>query len=1230
MATLALSLAGQVVGGFVGGPIGATIGRALGALAGSSLDNALFGDKPQSAGSDVRLQGSREGAPIPRLYGWGRLSGNIIWATELEQLSSESSGAKGASQQSQPTIAANFAVAFCEGEVARLGRIWADGQLLETSGLTLRFYRGSETQEADSLIEAKQGADAPAYRGLCYIVFERLPLEPFGNRIPNISVELCRLVGALEPMIKSVTVIPGATEFGYDPTPRVRLVGSGVTEAENTHQSAKLSDWTLSIDELQALCPNLENVSLVVAWFGDDLRCGTCTITPKVEAASRTVKGTSWEVAGIARGAAGVVSTHNSGPAYGGTPSDNAVLAAIADLKARGIGVTLYPIILMDIPDGNPLGQPAYPWRGRIACMPASDGTATAATEVAAFTTQYRNFILHYAQLADDAGGVDAILLGSEMRGMTFSRGTANSFPFVDALATLADDVRAVVGPDTLITYGADWSEYSGYQPGGGEIFFHLDPLWASANIDAVGIDNYMPLADWRGSESADAVDWDGPYSLDYLEANTAGGEGFDWYYASDDDRAAGLRTPITDGAYGEPWVWRFKDVRNWWGNAHHDRPGGTRSGSATGWVPEGKPIWFTELGCGAVDNGANQPNVFTDPKSSESAKPYFSSGVPDTLAQRQVLRAALEFWGDGANNPSSAVYGTAMVGRISLWTWDARPFPAFPNDVDVWSDGANYATGHWLNGRAGGLAIDELAAAIASDFGVAQGAGDVAPPFVEGYVIDGPMSARDALTPVLAASGLDIRDTAEGLALVMARTRDATPVTDVAVSDGPMISRRRPDPGEAVGQVALRYADRERGYLGGSVTAIVAGEGQLASFDSGFTLDLTAARVTAERLMAGKTGQRDTIEFTAPPSLLALEAGDPVEIDGCVFEITELRDGVARAIVARAVTPELEITSVGQRPSAGGAPAPDADPVLDVAQLPPALDDLGHTQLALAAFARPWPGVLTVNNDATGASITTLAHTASLGEVTSPPAPAHAYLWDARNALELVLYAGHLSSRDDDEVLAGANRVAVQNDAGDWEVIGFADAELIASQTYRLTRLLRGQMGTDFAIGAISAGNRVVVLDTDVTMLAAPAAWLGTTVDVRSFAGSLDAEGALQELEISLDPALPLSPCHLTATRGAGSNDIALSWVRRSRADSDSWTPDDAPLDYSPEAYRLAIYNGASLVRTIDTSAPSASYTEAEQTADFGSPPSSFAYKVAQKSAVYGPGHWASASFTA
>ncbi|HTM78013.1 MAG TPA: hypothetical protein VL133_10330, partial [Devosia sp.] len=253
MATLALSLAGNFVGGLVGGPIGATIGRALGALAGSAIDSMLFGEEAAPAtGADIRLQGASEGGAVPRLYGWNRLTGNIIWARELETLSSENSGAKGmGGEKTEDEVGASFALALCEGEVHRLGRIWADGQLLDTNGLTLRFYRGTETQLPDGLIEATQG-QAPAYRGLCYLVVEQLPLSQFGNRIPQLSVELCRVVGELEPAIRAVTVIPGATEFGYDPTPRVRLVSRGETVGENTHMSAAKSDWSWSIDELTA------------------------------------------------------------------------------------------------------------------------------------------------------------------------------------------------------------------------------------------------------------------------------------------------------------------------------------------------------------------------------------------------------------------------------------------------------------------------------------------------------------------------------------------------------------------------------------------------------------------------------------------------------------------------------------------------------------------------------------------------------------------------------------------------------------------------------------------------------------------------------------------------------------------------------------------------------------------------------------------------------------------
>jgi hypothetical protein len=53
-----------------------------------------------------------------------------------------------------------------------------------------------------------------------------------------------------------------------------------------------------------------------------------------------------------------VVSTHDGGAAYGGTPSDRSVMDAIAEIKARGLKVTLYPFIMMDVPAGNGLPDP--------------------------------------------------------------------------------------------------------------------------------------------------------------------------------------------------------------------------------------------------------------------------------------------------------------------------------------------------------------------------------------------------------------------------------------------------------------------------------------------------------------------------------------------------------------------------------------------------------------------------------------------------------------------------------------------------------------------------------------------------------------------------------------------------------------------------------------------------------------------------------------------------------
>ena len=1262
MATLALSLAGQVVGGAVGGPIGATIGRALGALAGAAVDSALFGERPEAAaGADIRLQGSSEGGPIPRLYGWGRITGNIIWATELEEIAGEGTGAKGTTEAGATDIVASFAVGLCAGEVQRLGRVWADGRVLETAGLNLRFYRGSETQTPDSLIEAVQGqGQAPAYRGLCYLVFERLPLGPFGNRIPNIAVELCRVVGELEPAIRAVTIIPGATEFGYDPTPRVRIVAPGTTASENAHLSAEVSDWTLSVDELVALCPRLERVSLVVAWFGDDLRCGQCTLRPKVEAAARSVSGTDWDVAGLARAEAQVVSLHGGGPAYGGTPSDAAVAAAIADLKARGLEVTLCPLIMMDVPEGNDLpdlhtggnGQPAYPWRGRITCDPAPgaagtpDQTGAAATQVAAFVGtgsgwDYRRMVLHYAQLAAQAGGVDALIIGSELAGLTTVRGGAESFPFVEALVTLAADVRAIVGPSTRLTYAADWSEYSGYQPpdAPGDKLFHLDPLWASAAIDAVGIDNYMPLGDWRdGNGHADAADWDGPYDLAYLGVNIAGGEGFDWSYAGDADRVDGVRAPISDGAHGEPWVWRVKDLVGWWSHAHHNRIGGVRAASPTAWMPQGKPLWFTELGCGAVDKGANQPNVFGDPKSAESGRPHFSSGAPDALMQRQFLRAHLAHWAQAGNNPVSAVYGAPMldVSRIYLWTWDARPYPAFPADAGTWSDAANHATGHWLTGRLGALASDEMLRALGADWGVSLAAVAALPPLLHGLVSEGTVAARDAMEGVLAATGTSLRDAPAGLCVARASGRLALPVgrAELVAADGALLNRRRPDAAEQTGQVALSYPDRERAYLTGSVTAMRLAGGAVSSERTGLVLDLAGARRAAERLLADRAARRDQVELTLAPSRLALEVGDAIAVEGegeGPFEITEIRDGAARRITARAIPPVLEAAIVSGRPPAAAATAvPRAIPVIAAAHLPADPANPAQSRLLLAAAASPWPGEVALHDEATGAPIARLTRSCTLGELDAALGPGQPFTWDETASLAVRLYSGHLSSRDDDPVLAGANRLAIETDSGAWEVVAFADALLLSPGLYRLTRLLRGQMGTGPAIGPAAAGRRVVVLDDRPLLLPAAGQWLGETRVLRAYAGRGDPAGTSVALALDSGPVLPLPPAHLRAERDTGSGDVALRWVRRSRADTDGWGVGDAPLEHAPEAYEVTILDGATPVRTLTATSTALTYGAAAQVEDFGAPPQAFGFRVAQKSPVFGAGHATEGSFNA
>ncbi|MCB1487029.1 MAG: glycoside hydrolase/phage tail family protein [Bauldia sp.] len=1290
MATLVLSSAGAAIGGLFG-PVGAALGRAAGALVGYAIDQSLFGDKrmiEQGRLSDLDIQTSREGAPIPRVYGRVRIAGQVIWATRFEEeVSKEKSGGKGGSSGSTVktySYFANFAVGLCEGKIDRIGRVWADGRPFNMVAADFRIHTGNEHQDRDSLIEAKQGnSEAPAYRGTAYIVFERLPLEDFGNRIPLFSFEVIRSIGALERDIRAVTMIPGATEFGYSPDSVKEIKSPGHKVPLTRHTDRRHTDWDASLGELNALCPNLERVGLVAAWFGDDLRANHCTIKPGVT--DRDIVTTvAWASAGLGRATARLVSQYKDKPAYGGTPSDASVIAAIRDLDDHGLKVTFIPFIMMDIPEENGLTDPyggdeqgAYPWRGMITGSRAPgvsgspDKTGTAADQIASFVGtagpgdfslsgdtvvysgpnewSFRRLILHYAWLCKAAGGVDAFLLGSELRGLTTLRSATSTYPFVAALVDLAADVRSVLGPSVKLSYGADWTEYFGHQPadGSGDVHFHLDPLWASDDIDAVAIDNYMPLADWRdGSDHLDGATWDNGRSADYFRANVAAGEGFDWYYASDADRDAQSRTAITDGAYGKPWVFRYKDLKSWWSNQHHNRPGGVEAGGATDWAPEGKPFWFTELGCPAVDKGANQPNVFPDKKSSASAIPYYSTGARDDLVQRRFLAAALSFFDPtddhyAANsNPISAVYGGRMVDpdMTHLWTWDARPYPAFPYRTDVWSDGANWTTGHWLTGRLGAAPASDLVAAILDDYAIDDVAVGELDGMLDGYLIDTIASARETLEPLASLLMFEALESGDVVRFVRRGRKAAAAFDDddlAAESGRPLVTVRRGQETELPAEIAIGFDDPLADFRATAVSArrLVTGSGRTQTRATGAAMGSDVATGLAEAVLQDLWAGREVYSLSLTNKALSLEPADVCDLtaDGVsrTLLVTRIEDGLSRRIEARSIEPallspppaeartlELETVSLASPPEVL---------FLDLPLL--SGDEPGYAP-RVAVFAEPWTGpiAIAIGTPETGyVARQAIERRAVMGELTEALGPGPLGRWDRANAITVSLYGGTLAALPETGVLNGGNVAAIGDGTSGYEVVQFQSATMLDATTWRLEGLLRGQGGTgDVTASGHAAGARFVLLDGAIEALDLSEAESGIGLTARC-----GPSGTVYDPDIFVDIVVPaarrglvcLSPVHVAARRDAGSGDITVSWVRQTRSGGDAWEPFEVPLGEASEAYQVEILDGGSAVRTVAATATSLVYTAAEQTADFGAPPSSLAIRVSQVSPTEGPG---------
>jgi hypothetical protein len=225
--------------------------------------------------------------------------------------------------------------------------------------------------------------------------------------------------------------------------------------------------------------------------------------------------------------------------------------------------------------------------------------------------------------------------------------------------------------------------------------------------------------------------------------------------------------------------------------------------------------------------------------------------------------------------------------------------------------------------------------------------------------------------------------------------------------------------------------------------------------------MDEIQAQTIADRALAEAWIGRETARLGLPPALVAVDPGDVVDliVDGRPrsFRLTRITDSGPRAIEAQRT--ESAIYAV---PLPGIAPPTFVPPtvygraILEIMDLPVLRDsDIPYAPY-VATTSSPFAGV-TVMDSPTGddfAVDTALPIKGTIGETILDFYAGPTDYFDVVNTLRVKLYAGELASASEETILSGrSNALALLNADGDWEIVQFCNADLVATRHARATR---------------------------------------------------------------------------------------------------------------------------------------------------------------------------------
>jgi hypothetical protein len=1245
-----MAVAGAVLSVMTGGlgafAVGAWIpdimaGLAAGAAVGQTLGSLVF--QPRLNGprlADTQIMNSTNGAPIPFGYGGFRIAGQVIWSSGIveTETNQSQSGGKGFGSPTSTvyTYTISVAVAFCEGP-ANITRIWGDSKLIydttskgavssdtldtglqntgkgdsgaQTTVVIPIIYSGTSDQMPDPTIQAAQGIDqTPAFRDLCYIVYNNLPIADFGNRLPNLRAEVSTatvqayIKDTYPPIDLDVPTLGGGggtsvynQTFCYvDPVGRVAIL---LDSAGATAQAIDLA--TTNTEPLEAWQPS------TIYSIGDQI----LDSAGNVETVTHIIGG------GTSGSSASVMPVWVVGGEMEITVDNSTIEWTNTGQGPEAILVTAKGVLNPFLESGDSFVGGNYALNLPLAAGVDTRGHFWACFDILNGMTSHFyaiQFEQFDATTAQQFVAIARVQLPAPVAAMAFAQINGEDFVYLTTQSNIA----------------------------GGGIVYRVHAQGASIDEQA----SWIPSTDPSSTAGPGYPAVDPTTGIVYIVSNPGGGA-YEWNVTVWDPRGGGAQPAAFefhgDAAHGQGLTCMFDSIDQSLivfttnGSIYKiDVATMTVIASAAAIVAVGFATNYPKWNCGTV------PGLGLFVAQDASANLIYINHA--TLAIAQTV--AEQEW-----------FAATLGGGFTDAQLDPVTLSLVCSPANEAGDYGSFAFRIYLNRQAvPGETLDQIVSDICSRAGLTDDLIDVtalASTTVLGYPVTRNSDAKSILVPLVSAYFFDavesdfvLKFVPRGGAVAM-----TIPEADLGLeADGFELQDTISQEHDLPKAIEVLYADPSLDYQTGKQRAArparVVKTKTKSVLELPLTMDADTAAQIADIYIKTIWNERNPCMFKlASPKYLVLDSTDVVEViyNSSPYVKRLIKNTIGQDFVTEfsscSEDPEGYISTAKGNNGTGfpiqviNPAAPTTLYMLDLPLLadtdsPPA-GSSGY-YFAMASRTPGWPGGVLYNSpDAQNYGQVGFSNSAivfgSVGMATpAPPAPSGPWVIDQTTKIRVgVSFGGVLSSTSLINLLNGANAFIL----GD-EILQFQTATLNADKSYTLSNFLRGRRGTEWAASQHVSGETALFLPFGLHRNNVPTSLVGLSQYYEAATiGQSRTLASPQNITLQGNDLKPYAPCHILGARD-GSNNLTLDWTRRTRLGGDvDWLDGvvDVPLSEASEAYSVDIVSSlGEIVRTFNSlTSPTVVYSAAEQTADGLTPGNPVNVQIFQISAAIGRG---------